>query len=295
MLETKTLDLQAFSNGQLNRVFRAYSPVDGYVDVRAASDTAVYYCYGSVLDNETSDPTSILPQPASDSDDQCIPAAALAAGAEGAFFQTDVDLNNNGDTALTYTFAWLPRGEDNSDPVISDPFTLEAGAGVRVANVLSEVFDAEPDALGALLIDSDSTHLLAMSRTYNIPSAKIAGTFGQALPGVHMDHMVAAGEKKRIVFMAENDEFRANVGCVNGGAQNVRVDVELYDAAGTALETKYIDLLPYSNGQISRVFRAYAPVQGYVDVSHNEAGAAIACYGSVLDNLTSDPTTVSPQ
>jgi hypothetical protein len=73
------------------------------------------------------------------------------------------------------------------------------------------------------------------------------------------------------------------------------VNVELFDADGNALETKFIDLLPLSNGQISRVFRSYAPVMGYVDVSHNEEGAYVTCYGSVLDNETSDPTTVAPQ
>lgn len=64
-----------------------------------------------------------------------IPAAALAAGLAGAFFETDVDLNNAGATSLTYRLLWLPRGADNSDPVQSQQFSLAAGAGVRYANV----------------------------------------------------------------------------------------------------------------------------------------------------------------
>ncbi len=98
-----------------------------------------------------------------------------------------------------------------------------------------------------------------------------------------------------IVFMAENDEFRANVGCQNGSSENVRVNIELFNADGESLETKAIDLLPLSNNQISRVFRTHAPVMGYVDVWHDTEGAPVTCYGSVLDNLTSDPTTVLPQ
>jgi len=38
-----------------------------------------------------------------------------------------------------------------------------------------------------------------MSRTYNLPLAKIAGTFGQELPGIPADRMVASGVKKRII------------------------------------------------------------------------------------------------
>ena len=135
-----------------------------------------------------------------------------------------------------------------------------------------------------------------MSRTYNLPSAKVAGTFGQELPGIPADRMIAAGAKKRIIFMNENDDVRANVGCQNGSQERVRVFIELFNSEGESLETKTMDLAPYSNNQITRVFRNYSPVSaGYVDVWTNTEGASIYCYGSVLDNVTSDPTTVLPQ
>ena len=56
------MDLAPYSNDQINRVFRDYQPVNGYVDVWTESDDALYYCYGSVLDNATSDPTTVPPQ-----------------------------------------------------------------------------------------------------------------------------------------------------------------------------------------------------------------------------------------
>jgi len=294
MLETRTMDLGPWSNNQINRIFRTYAPRNGYVDVSTPTEGGAFYCYGSVLDNLTSDPTTVLPQVPSDAR-TFIPAAALAAGAQGAFFQTDVDLNNAGDTAATYQFGWLPRGENNSSPTLSDTFTLAAGASVRYENVLNAVFGAEPDVAGALVIEADNPDVLAMSRTYNIPGAKIAGTFGQELPGIPADMMIASGEKKRIIFMNENDDVRANVGCQNGVPTDVVVTLQLYNGEGTLLETKYMNLAPWSNNQINRVFRNYAPVNGYVDVFTNAPEATIYCYGSVLDNLTSDPTTVLPQ
>ena len=211
-LETKTMDLGPYSNNQINRIFEDYRPINGYVDVWADSDDALYYCYGSMLDNLTSDPTTILPQVPSD-DVSFIPAAALAAGLEGSFFLTDVDLNNVGSTDITYELLWLPRGADNSEPVHSETFSLAPGAGVRYANVLDEVFGLEPDQVGALAIEASGTDLLAMSRTYNLPSAKVAGTFGQELPGIPVDRMIPTGVKKRIIFMSENDDVRSNVGC----------------------------------------------------------------------------------
>ena len=293
-LEIKTMDLGPWSNNQINRVFRDYGPVNGYVDVWTDTADSDFYCYGSVLDNQTSDPTTVLPQVPSDTM-TFVPAAAVAAGAQGAFFQTDVDLNNAGSDPVEYQFIWLPRGQDNSTPTTSDTFTLGAGMGVRYENVLTEVFGAEPDSVGALALSADTMDLLTMTRTYNIPGAKVAGTFGQALPGIPMNQMIQTGVTKRIIFMNENDDTRANVGCVNGMDQAVRVTIDMYDADGMHLETKFMDLGPWSNNQLNRVFRDYAPVNGYVDVSTTTAGSYIYCYGSVLDNLTSDPTTVMPQ
>jgi len=293
-LETKTMDLGPWSNDQINRIFEDYAPVNGYVDVWADSDEALYYCYGSMLDNDTSDPTTILPQMPSD-DTTFIPAAALAAGLQGSFFETDVDLNNVGSTDITYELLWLPRGADNSDPVHSDLFSLAPGAGVRYANVLDEVFGLEPDQVGALALEASGMDLLAMSRTYNLPLAKVAGTFGQELPGIPADRMIPTGEKKRIIFMSENDDVRANVGCVNGVGIDVAVQIELYNSDGVKLETKYMMLPPYSSRQINGIFQDYAPINGYVDVRTYTPEAAIYCYGSVLDNSTSDPTTVLPQ
>ena len=194
-----------------------------------------------------------------------------------------------------YQFLWLPRGDDNSNPLASEVFTLEPGESVRYENVLAEVFGLEPDAVGALAIATDSPYLIGMSRTYNVPGGKLAGTFGQALPSIPLDEMQTTGESRRIIFLSQDNDVRANVGCVNGTDRSVSIDIELRDSAGVSLETKTMDLAAWSNDQLNRVFRAYQPVNGYVDVVSQTADAAFYCYGSILDNQTSDPTTVLPQ
>ena len=300
LLETVPMGLDAYSNKQINRILRSYMPVNGYADVSSSTPDAAFYCYGSVLDNETSDPTTVLPQVPS-AMTIFIPAAAVAAGAEGAFFQTDVDLNNSGDASATYNFLWLPRGQDNGTPRTSEDFTLGAGMGVRIENALNAIFGLEPNSVGALAITASSADMLAMTRTYNLlgegnPLGFPAGsTFGQALPGVHLDMMIPSGEKKRIIFMNENDDFRANLGCVNGVDSEAIVNIDMFDPDGVKLETTFMVLPPWSNKQINRIFEDYAPVAGYVDVWTDTPDAAFYCYGSVLDNATSDPTTVLPQ
>jgi hypothetical protein len=50
-----------------------------------------------------------------------------------------------------------------------------------------------------------------MSRTYNLPTAKVAGTFGQDIPGIPADQLILQGEIGRIIFMSENDDLRARL------------------------------------------------------------------------------------
>ena len=92
-----------------------------------------------------------------------------------------------------------------------------------------------------------------MSRTYNLPTAKVAGTFGQALPGIPASNLITRNEVKRITFMSENDDLRANLGCVNGVNDNVPIDITTYDETGAMLETQRMSLGPWSNNQINRI------------------------------------------
>ena len=223
-----------------------------------------------------------------------IPAAAYAAGAEGAFFETDVDLSNAGDTDLEYRFSWLPRSGNNKDPLQSETFTLGAGRSVRYANVLAEVFDLEPDAYGALRIDATSGSLHALARIANTPREADEGSFGQAMAAVRPCDCSGIHERRRLLFGTEDDEMRFNVGCLNASDTAARVSFELYSSDGTLLGAESLILFPWSNNQLDRIFDAYQPVTGYVDYWSDTAGGNIYCYGSVLDNVTSDPTTIPP-
>ena len=108
-------------------------------------------------------------------------------------------------------------------------------------------------------------------------------------------YFIPTGMRERIIFMTEDDAFRSNVGCQNGGMNTIHVNLELFNTAGESLEVKALDLAPLSNAQINRIFRAYAPMEGYVEVWTDTADSSFICFGSVVDNPTGDPTTVMPQ
>ena len=54
--------LHPWSSDQVNRIFADFAPVHGSVEVSARTSDSSYYCYGSIVDNRTNDPTTILPQ-----------------------------------------------------------------------------------------------------------------------------------------------------------------------------------------------------------------------------------------
>jgi hypothetical protein len=224
-----------------------------------------------------------------------IPAAAYTEGLEGSFYTTDVDLSNAGAMAADYRFVWLPRGQDNREWTHSDFFTLGVGMGVRYGNVLEEVFGLELGAVGALAIESSSPDLLAMARIANHPGDGESGTYGQAMPALTAEDFIGSEERRRILFGTETDAMRTNIGCQNLTNDAVRVNLELFAADGSSLEVRSMTLWPWGNDQINRVFQDHLPTTGAVDVWTDTDWRAFFCYGSVLDNVTNDPTTVMPQ
>jgi len=126
---------------------------------------------------------------------------------------------HHGATPAGFVLKWLPRDADNSVPAESTRFNLAPGTSRRFANVLDTVFGLDGVA-GALLVESDSADLAAMSRTFNRDAG---GTFGQSLPGVPESEMVVATERVRVLFMDENDGFRSNLGLVYGSDRPITI------------------------------------------------------------------------
>jgi len=224
-----------------------------------------------------------------------VPAAARAGGVGDSFFVTDIDVNNSGDMMATYKVLWLPRDTDNSAPAMSGEVMIEAGQTARWTDVLGTVFGVPDgtDAVGAVAFISDSEDLLFFSRTYN---SSDAGTFGQAMPGFASDDLIPSGMMKRILYFTENGDYRSNIGILNGTGSSMTINWRRYTADGMMVDEASAELPAWGNVQLNRVFSAEAPVEGgYIDVWTETDGASFAAYGSVLDNDTSDPTTVLPQ
>jgi hypothetical protein len=224
-----------------------------------------------------------------------VPGVARAGGVGDSFFLTDLDVQNAGDMTATYQFLWLPRDADNSAPIASEMFMLAPGSAARYSDLLGGVFGVEDgtNALGAIALISDSEDLLGFARTFNQSET---GTFGQALPMLAASDLIMTGEKKRILYFTQNADFRSNIGLLNGNGTPVTIMWERFTADGMMVDASSAEIPAWGNVQLNAVFAGEAPVEGaYIDVWTETEGGAFTAYGSVLDNLTDDPTTVLPQ
>ena len=220
-------------------------------------------------------------------------AVAKTAGAEGSFWVTDVTISNTGNSLVSYVFLWLPRGEDNSEPTTSGMFTLSAGRSVIYSDVLRSVFGLGDGEVGSILMAADSSDLVFMTRTYNETEV---GTYGQGMYGVTTEDLITAGQRRRMVFFVENEAFRSNLGLLNATAAPISIRWEGFTTDGTPVCAGSVELPPLGNTQVNRVFADEAPVLGaYVDVWTETPGGAFTAYGSLVDNGTSDPTTILPR
>jgi len=114
--------------------------------------------------------------------------------------------------------------------------------------------------------------------------------------GIDKVRVLPAGEMKRILFFTENGDYRSNIGILNGTCAPMTIEWQRYTSDGMMVDEDSAELPAWGSVRLNRVFSSEAPVEGrYIDVWTETEGAAFAAYGSVLDNMTSDPTTVLPQ
>lgn len=221
-----------------------------------------------------------------------VPVASRANGVNNSLWRTDVGLLNRGSATATVEV----RLDRPTGPLVRTT-TLAAGRQLIQADVLGWLSPGFAGS-GPLRICSDRP-LSVTSRTYNLIAAGSGcfsnGTMGQALDGAGASETVSAGQTVWLPQLVENTRFRSNLGFTNTGAANARLTVSLYAGNGSLLTSFQVNLAPGEWKQDSQPFRNRAGQTGLAAGSaavRVEAGSGIVVYGSVIDNVTGDPTTV---
>jgi hypothetical protein len=268
---------------------------DGRLEVEVTSTTGKVTAYASVVDNVTNDPLLVSP--------------VLKAGATGnrfvlagvgdfdigfAHWKSDVRLYNAGTLALPVTLSYFPQG-DPTHPVITTK-TVAAGAVLALDNlIVSTLPQAGLQTAGSLLLTtSNPAALVATARTY---TQLTSGTYGQFIPAVAPAQSVGGGERSlQLLQLEASDRYRTNVGLAetSGSAATAHVSLILPDSK-FAISTD-IPLAANEFRQFSLAsFGAGTVYNGRVTVSVTGGSGRVTAYGSVIDQLTQDPTYVPAQ
>jgi hypothetical protein len=221
-----------------------------------------------------------------------LPSSAKVSGAAGSSWTTTLTLANAGadDALVTLRFLGHDGGGRSGD---EKSLTVRAGTVVDLPDVLGTLFWRIQD-FGAIRIATSSESVAVQSET-STPSS--SGTVGQALPAFGPADFAGAAPKT-LAPIRENAAFRTNLVLANATEAPLVAHVALFDADGTLLGSRDVDLPPLGMTQLNRVAQALgAPTldAGRIAVSTPTPGGLVAAYASVIDNATNDPRMLLPR
>lgn len=215
-----------------------------------------------------------------------VETAAKASGSGGASWKSDLGLLNlGGSTATTTVQLFL-----GTNPIKND--SIAAGKQVIYADLVGQL-----GTTGSGAVKVTSTQPLAVtSRTYNDQGTK--GTYGQYYDGYTSSEMLNAGAVVRLAQLTESSKYRTNIAVTNTGTGAAQVRVTLYNATGSQLAQYTVDL---TSGQRKQENQPFKNKGGQTNMTAGYAkvevltGSGVIVSASVLDNTTSDPTTIPPK
>jgi hypothetical protein len=254
-----------------------------------------------------------------------LPAVARLQGAGGSFFKTDVTITNTSTSRVVVQVAYVEGSGDNStapNTLITLP-TFAPGERRELIDIAQSALGRE-NANGYLIFFScreggnctdcdtngdDCLNITVQGRIYNDTPG---GTFGQSFPGIPWYSYAAltstaqGTDRLSINGIRNNTEYRTNIGLVNASQFSSTVlRLRLFNTTGTQIGEMNQTLGPLGRIQfpVTQIAAGFTG-DGYVTIEQvsatpapgqNDAVPGFFAYGSLLDNRTSDPTTLEAQ
>ena len=289
------VELAAGQQLQMNQVLKTHGIelTDGRVEVKVNGGDGKITAYASVVDNATQDPllvsgTSLSSAGASKF---VLPGVANLDNSL-AHWRTDMRVFNYGTSSQPATLTFFPF--NNGQPKTANVL-LGAGQVMTLDNVLKSQFDIENTGGVVHLSTPQPASLVVTGRTYNQTDA---GTFGQFVPAVTVDQAVGAGERTLHILQVEDStRYRTNVGLaeVTGKPVTVEIQVVLPDSKITPTVQVPLAANEFRQFNVIRELGVGNVYNGRVSIRVIDGQGRVTAYGSVIDEVTQDPTYVPAQ
>jgi len=291
------LSLAGGQHAQLNS-FLAQNKIslpDGRIEVQVTGGEGKITTYASVIDNKSGAPILISGVPLGQSafDHFVLPGVADL-NTPIAAWRTDMRIFNPSPTPQFTTLTFYPQNGGGSPQTTS--MTINPGEVKRLDNTLSSVFGVTNSGGAVHVTTTSAAPLVVSGRTYNLTAN--GGTFGQLVTAVTSADAIGKGDRPLHILQAEDSvRQRTNVGVfeVTGKPATVEVSVFLPDSkispstqiplpANGFIQIPIIQSLGLSNVYNARVSLRVVDGDG-----------RIGAYGSVIDQISQDPTLIPAQ
>ncbi len=281
-----------FDQVGMDAIPNAYAELISMNEDWTTSGTNLFYMYGSIVDNQSGDPTLKKAQwdrPDENYED-FIPAVAHLPGAMGTFWRTDVDtINWRGPTGALSNFIYLPEGQDNCPPPQGEGVLMSGNGYVHHPDVVLSLF-GQDRSKGALW-NPATTSQNRWSRTYTVGEN---GSFGQGLDALErIVHEIKGDDVGHIVGLEQTSAFRTNVGLANPSCQTSFVVLTYFDSEGNFLKQDTKELEPHGMYQFNWPLDNLGDVvNGRVEIQSDNG---VLAYASRVDNETGDAASMVAQ
>jgi hypothetical protein len=270
---SRTLDLAAHTTRQLSLS----------QDVAAADDrlslfwsaTGRAYVVGSIIDNQSGDPTS-APSVSRDATSLFFPVVGRTAGGNSTFWSTSASITGtSGAIAGSVTFAYTDTASGRTYTRTS---VLPALGSVTTTDV--NEFVGAPAGTGSLRVSSTAP-LAAVVRVFN--TLEDGSTFGSS---VLAQSDVVRSTSVGIDGVRRDDDYRLNVAVANDNASAAEGRIRLFDDRGIEVENQAFRAEAGKSVQIG--------LPGVIDVRAGELrvetanGVSVTAVASNIDNVTGD-------
>jgi LysM repeat protein len=173
-------------------------------------------------------------------------------------------------------------------------FPLKPGEVHPIDNAMQTLFGLTNSG-GSVVITTDTlSSLMATARTYNQTEN---GTYGQFIPGIAPQESVGLGERTlQILQLESSTRFRTNVGVTETKGEAVTLLVTAIPSDSKIAASTTITLAPNEFRQFSLdAFGLGTLYNARVTVKVLGGTGKVTAYGSVIDQVTQDPTYVLAQ
>jgi len=271
---------------------------DARIEVQVTSDTGKVTAYASVIDNRTNDPLLVYPvlKGAASATRFILPGAAnLNTGSQN--WRTDMRIFNPSTQQSDITLTYLPqRGETTQSKTAT--LSVLPGETKNLDGIVLALFGLSGVTGGAVHVTTAaSSSLIVSGRTYTDDSVS-GGTYGQFIPAVTAAQSIGLTDRAlQVLQLEQSSRFRTNLGIAETAGKPVTVEVSLVLPDTKVTPKVQITLQPYEFMQppIISSLGITTAYNARVALRVISGDGKITAYGSVIDQVTGDPTYVPAQ